>query len=322
MTAAGGSGSASRPVILFVLGMGRSGTSAITRVLSLCGAALPEGMLGAMRGNPTGHWESRAAVNLNDKILHRNGGGWYDPTLRLEAKDAFDAKERAACIAEIREFFSTLPSAPLVVLKDPKITVLTGLWFEAARSAGFDVATVIALRHPHEVVASLTAPGGVSSELSSALWLKFTLVAERNTRSLPRVVVDYANLLDDWRREVARVSAALDVDLNARDESAIDEFLSPDLHNQRHSGPIEEPFGTDWFATVYQQLQAAARDDAWDQGALDRVYESYESSEQTFRTAFQDFQRLRKIHRVFRPSFSKLFYGLRAMTHRRDGTWA
>jgi hypothetical protein len=37
------SGTAARPVALFVLGFGRSGTSALTRVLSLCGAALWDG---------------------------------------------------------------------------------------------------------------------------------------------------------------------------------------------------------------------------------------------------------------------------------------
>jgi hypothetical protein len=322
VTAAPPTGSEARPVVLFVLGMARSGTSAITRVLSLCGGALPEGMLGAMRGNPSGHWESRAAVSLNDKILHRNGGGWYDPTLRLEEEGAFDAKEYAACVAEIRTFLTTLPAAPLVVLKDPKITVLSGLWFEAARMAGLDVVTVIALRHPHEVIASLTAPGGVSSELSSALWLKYTLLAERNTRALPRVFVDYANLLDDWRRETARISAALAIDLNTQDEGAVEEFLTPDLHRQRHSGAMTEPFGTDWFSVVYEELQAAARDDSWDQSALDRVFEAYGTSEQTFRTASGDFQRLQKINRLFRPSFTKLFYEVRAMAQRRSGTWA
>ena len=37
-------GTAARPVALFVLGMARSGTSALTRVLSLCGGTLPAGM--------------------------------------------------------------------------------------------------------------------------------------------------------------------------------------------------------------------------------------------------------------------------------------
>ncbi len=49
---AGQTGTAARPVILFVLGMGRSGTSALTRVLSLCGGTLPAKLVGANAGNP------------------------------------------------------------------------------------------------------------------------------------------------------------------------------------------------------------------------------------------------------------------------------
>ena len=62
--------------------------------------------------------------------------------MRVLEDSAFDAQEKAACIAEIGAFLTGLPAAPLVVIKDPFITVLSGMWFEAARLAGFDVATV------------------------------------------------------------------------------------------------------------------------------------------------------------------------------------
>ena len=46
------------------------------------------------------------------------------------------AKEKAACIVEISAYLETVPAAPLVVVKDPRITTLSELWFEAARLAG------------------------------------------------------------------------------------------------------------------------------------------------------------------------------------------
>ena len=157
MIAAAQGGAGARPVALFVLGMGRSGTSALTRVLSLCGGKLPAGMLGADGINPGGYWEPRAALNLNDKILHRNGTPWYDPIMHLKEEAAFDAGEYADCIAEIGAFFTTLPAAPLVVIKEPRITLLSAMWFEAARLAGFDIKALIAVRHPQEVIASFVA---------------------------------------------------------------------------------------------------------------------------------------------------------------------
>jgi hypothetical protein len=319
---------AAKPVVLFVLGLGRSGTSALTRVLSLCGATLPAGLLGATARNPRGCWEPRAAIHLNEAILRRHGSSGYDLTLRMQEEGAFDAEENAACVEKIRAFLSTLPAAPLVVIKEPKMTALSGMWFEAARLAGFDIATVIAVRHPHEAIASLVRRASgqnyvqVSPELGSAWWLKYTLLAERSTRGVPRVFVEYANLLEDWRREVKRISAALAINLDAPDEGAIEEFLTPDLQHHRHYGPVAEPFGGDWISAVYEALSAAARDEPFDEAALDRVFAAYRASERGFRTAFKDFDRYRRLNRLMLPSIVKLSLELRAMAHRRRGTWA
>lgn len=318
----------SRPVALFVLGFGRSGTSALARVLSLCGAALPPGLLGATTDNPRGYWEPRAAIHLDEVILRSRGSSGYDISLRRQEEGAFDAGKNAAWIDKIRAYLAALPAAPLVVIKEPKMTALSGMWFEAARLAGFDIATVVAVRHPQEVIGSLAKRAGRqnyvqdSPELTMAWWLRYTLLAERNTRGVPRVFVEYANLLEDWRREVKRISVALAIDLNTRDEGAVDEFLTTDLRHHRNRGALTEPFGSDWISAVYEALSAAARDEPWDESVLDRVYEAYHASERGFRTAFGDFDRYRKLNRLMRPSIMRMSLELLALAHRRRGTWA
>lgn len=318
------SGTTVRPVALFVLGMARSGTSALTRVLSLCGSTLPAGMCGADGNNPRGYWEPRAAIMLNETILRRHASNWYDPTLRLQEEYAFGAEEKSACIAEIAAYLGTLPAAPLVVIKEPRITALSGLWFEAARQVGFDVAAVIAVRHPQEVVASAAKYVQTSAELSSALWLKYNLLAERHTRGMPRVFVDYANLLDDWHREMKRIATTLEIDLDTAEESAIEEFLTSDLRRQRYCGPVADHFGTDWISAVYAALRAAAQDDPLHVSTLDRVFESYQASERDFRMAFTEFHTRTHsvVRRVFRPFIIKRILELGAMLHRRRGAWA
>ncbi|KUH75818.1 hypothetical protein AU184_15365 [Mycolicibacterium novocastrense] len=313
-----------RPVAVFVLGTQRSGTSAITRVLSLSGGALPAGLLGADAGNPRGCWEPRKAISLNEAILNRYGSAWFDPSLRLldELADGSDA--RTACVAEIASYLSTLPAAPFVVIKEPRITVLFNLWFEAARDAGFDVAAVTVLRHPQEVVSSIASSWGLSPELASALWLKYNLLAERSTRGVSRVFVEYANLLEDWRREVGRVSAALGFEVEARDEGAIDEFLTPDLRRQRCGDPVTERFGTHWVSEVYEALCAAGRDGPVDMLALNRVFESYHSSERDFRRVFEDFGKHSSSlkFRLFRPPVVAAAIELAAFANGRKNTWA
>lgn len=322
MTPAARSGTLARPVILFVLGVNRSGTSALARVLSLCGGSLPPRLVGSMPDNPLGHWEPRAANYLNEAILQRHHSTMFDPTLRLQGEGAFGADERSTWIGEIKAFLSTLPAAPtVVVIKDPRITLLSGLWFEAARLAGFDIMAAITVRHPQEVIASMAKRSPATPQLAGALWLKYNLLAERHTREVPRVFVEYTNLLDDWRREAKRISAALGIDLNIEDEGAIEEFLRTDLRLHRYDGPVSELFGSDWVSTAYDALCALARDEPGDHSALDHVFEAYRASEHDFRTVFQDFHRFRRVNRFYRPIALKLNYKVLAMANRRNGTW-
>ena len=311
-----------RPVVLFVLGMGRSGTSALTRVLSLCGAALPGGMMGADSGNERGYWEPRAGLYLNEKFLYRHGSSYFDPTLRLQEEGGLSAEETAAFTAKIRDYLRTLPAAPVVVVKVLHISVLARMWFDAAHQAGYDIAAVLAVRDPQEVIGSLAKLMKASPQLTSALWLKYNLLAERETRGLPRVFVDYSNFLDDWRREIKRISHTLALDLDTGDEGAVEKFLAKDMRHQRQRGPLIEPFGTNWLSVAYQGLSAAARDEPWEEAALDGVFDEYVASEHGFRTAIEDFQgQFNRRYRFSRAFIKPLFEGV-ALIHGRRGTWA
>ncbi|WP_041302843.1 sulfotransferase [Mycolicibacterium rhodesiae] len=309
---------------MFVLGAQRSGTSALTRVLSLCGCRLPAGLLGADTANPRGCWEPRKAIGINEEILYRNDSAWFDPSMRLLDADGFAAGRRAACIVKITSYLSTLSDAPVVVIKEPRITMLSDLWFEAAHRAGFDAVAVIAVRDPREVISSATASWGFSRELSSALWLKYNLLAERLTRGAPRVFIDYRNLLEDWRREVKRTSVALDIDLDGGDEEAVEEFLSPSLRRHRRSGPVTERFIADWIPAVYEELFAAARGESLDVSTLDRVFGSYRADETELLAALDEFrQHVASVrYKLARPAIAKTLIELQAMFHRRKGTWA
>ena len=67
-------------VCLLVLGMHRSGTSALTRLLNIAGAKLPARMMGAAAGNELGHWEPQALADYNDALLADVSSAWHDWT--------------------------------------------------------------------------------------------------------------------------------------------------------------------------------------------------------------------------------------------------
>jgi hypothetical protein len=275
--------------IIFVLGMGRSGTSAITRVLSLCGAHLPEPLLGASESNRPGHWEPIDAININNAFLRRYAASWYDPTLRLQGDIVFSAQEKEAYLEQIRGFLERSHAEPLLVIKEPRITALSGFWFEAMRGTSITAKVVIPIRHPDQVSASLAARDGLSAELANILWLKYNLLAERSCRELPRVFVEYANLLSDWRKEIDRVAERLAVDLSDADAAAIDRFLDPTLQRQRSCGKPSDIFGQTWTSDTYMALSAAARDEPLNLPKLDATFSAFAACERTFRRAVEEF---------------------------------
>ena len=65
-----------KPIGLLVLGMHRSGTSVLTRVLSLLGADLPTHLLPANDGNESGYWESEELSRLQDELLASLNLAW------------------------------------------------------------------------------------------------------------------------------------------------------------------------------------------------------------------------------------------------------
>jgi hypothetical protein len=274
--------------ILFILGVGRSGTSMLARVLSLCGCALPQSLKDANAANPSGYWEPTEALQLNDAFLFRHGATYFDPTLRLQGEVTFPPAVRAAFIGQIRDFLRRCPDVPRLVIKEPRIVALFEFWLQAAREEGIQVKAIIPIRHPQEVVASLSAWVKSPPELWRALWLKYNLLSEHDSRDLPRVFVEYSSLLSDWRREIARIEHALTVDLSCTDGAAIDAFVSRDLHTQKDAGPVVEPFGYPWLAETYAVLSEAARDQPVEGAVLDRILRMYRACERSFRVALDD----------------------------------
>ena len=270
--------------------MGRSGTSALTRVLSLCGGQLPENLLGATDANPTGHWEPMDVLMLNIRFMERHGSTWFDPTLRLQSGYSIDDGEREEYVGEIQKLLDTFPSQPFLIIKEPRIASLAEYWFEACARGGFDIRIVIPVRHPDEVSMSLATRDGVSPELSGMLWLKYNLLAERYSRPYRRVFVEYSNLISNWRHEIERISEKLALELHP-DAEQVDQFIVGKLHRQRSSGKPRDLFSQGWTGQVYAAFSAAARDEQLDEAMLDSVFSAFQSNEHMFRVSLDDFQK-------------------------------
>jgi hypothetical protein len=279
--------------VIFILGISRSGTSALARVLSLCGCALPESLKEANEGNPRGFWEPLETAKFNDEFLFRHDATYSDPSLRLQGELCFTQQETQDYLGQIRAFLRSCPQGAPLLIKDLRITALFDFWLQGARAEGFRVKVIVPIRNPTEVAASLAARAQIqaSLELRQAMWLKYNLLAELHSRQVPRVFTEYSSLLGDWRAQVARISRALDLDLATGAAAAVDAFLTPGLHRQRDLGPITEVFGYPWLSDTYTILSEAARDRPLDVARLDEILRAYRTCERAFRISLDDWRR-------------------------------
>lgn len=249
---------AGRRVIL-VVGMHRSGTSAVTRVLNLLGAELPGALVPAGSGNDLGHWESAEAVALHDRMLWSAGvnvNGVFG--IRPEW---FESPEAAEHVAAVADFVSThAGEAALLAVKDPRMARFVPIWLRALDRLGMEALFVSPFRHPMEVALSMQRrqlrhftdsvwPLG----RGALLWQRYVLTAEAATRGRPRAFVQFDALLEDPSAEMARIARQLRVDWPraGQADAEIAAFLSREHKHENTTAPVA---GSPWIGRVYEQM--------------------------------------------------------------------
>jgi hypothetical protein len=222
--------------LLVVLGMHRSGTSALTGVLSLLGFNAGLRLLPANESNTRGYFESSPLNSRLDALLGAMNRSWSDErTLPTDWLDSDAAKAAKVDLAHLfqQEFDLSRP----MVIKNPRICRLLPLMQSTWHSLGLDVKYVIPLRSPHAVIRSLGRRDAMAPPRAALLYVAHLIEAEYFTRGQPRLFVEYDHLLRDWREVVLLIQQRLQIDGkflsdNIRDHGeAIDHFLSVDLNH-------------------------------------------------------------------------------------------
>lgn len=248
----------SRPrerIAVLVLGMHRSGTSALSRVFSLLGCDLPKTLMSGDEANETGHWESLPISQMDDELLSSAGSQWWDwlpvnPGWYSSPRVA-EFKEKALALLE-----DEFGSSPLFVLKDPRICRIAPFWLDVLDEAGVKPAVVIPVRNPLEVADSLAKRDGFNPALGHLLWLRHVLDAEAATRGMPRLHTSYEGMLAGWPGLVAATQAALGISwprLSPLVSNEIDQSLSDRLRHHRHPAQSvsDNPLLSAWLRESY-----------------------------------------------------------------------
>jgi len=220
---------------IIVLGMHRSGTSAVAGALSSMGVNFGsrEKLIdGHSEVNAKGFWEQRDIVMLNEQLLTAVGSSWEDirdiDVKRFGSDEIHGIKESIKVVLKRDfSFFS------LWGLKDPRICKLLPVWIDIFKEINVTPRFIIVYRHPEEVARSLEKRDSIPLEKAYVLWLSYVLASELFSRGFPRAFVAYDSLLDDWHRAMEKAFSDLSLPFDDQmiNSHAIDSFLSPTLRH-------------------------------------------------------------------------------------------
>lgn len=190
--------------LVLVLGMHRSGTSALTEAIGALGFQMTcgEHLMVEADTNERGHFEDQRVTELNDWILSRHGASWFNP---WPIRGREPGAEELAAVAALWE---TLKSEGVTLLKDPRLSILWRWW---APAWGSDVALKLVeiIRHPSEVAMSLRSRDGFPLAYGEALWFHYVAATHAHTVTQGHPVILLDDLLRTPRSVLETLAAAL-----------------------------------------------------------------------------------------------------------------
>ena len=263
---------------IIVLGMHRSGTSAMMRVINLCGAEIGENLVPPSKYNERGFWENADILELNEKLLQDLNSSWDDIRSLPDDWWTSDIAERYK-----REMISLIGrefnNSHFWGVKDPRICRLLPVWQSILEQIGCKPYYLIIVRNPLEVAASLGERNGFPEGKSCLLWLKHMIAAEKGTRNSSRVFVTYEELLNNWKKLLSRVQGSFRIKLpvNLKDASPeIDSFLEQGMRHNKVTDNvlIEDKYLNRWVRDCYLAVKDATDGE---NGRIVKIFETAEA---------------------------------------------
>jgi hypothetical protein len=229
---------ASGDTCVYVVGMHRSGTSAITGLLCHLGLGAPyeEDQPRASKMNARGFYESLSLCKFDEDLLEHLGGSWLaPPTLGprwWEDDSLSDLKHEGSAL-----FYAAFGKRP-IAWKDPRSIIVLPFWNSFIPGP---VAAVLVYRDPFEVASSLQVRNKFRLTHGFALSERYLRAASQNLDGIPTFVTNYASMLrspdtkcDELMAFLGDVSIKVDPTLKA---SAI-EFLDVSLRHERTESAV------------------------------------------------------------------------------------
>ncbi|GGE46046.1 hypothetical protein GCM10011367_21070 [Marinicauda pacifica] len=253
-----------------VLGMHRSGTSALTRSLEAFGLEQANDLLEANEFNRQGYFEARPVVELNDELLERQARHWADPK-PFDLPGIATVSDWAGQAAKVLRTLFALKRSPLV--KDPRISRTLPVWTEAFATLGHTGKLVILCRNPLSVAASLYRRDGMGFAHALDLWFAYMMEAVRLSRGHDRALVHYETLVADPQGALERLGSALGLAIDGKAGDAAGAIVSADQHHRSDADRLfDHPTAGDHIKRLYAVL---SEDGLGDEAAIETLWQDW-----------------------------------------------
>jgi len=176
---------------IIVIGMHRSGTSAITSVIQAMGVHVghPADLLTPRRDNPKGYFERNDVLAVNRAIMQHHMCNWFD----VSRYDQIDEPLPEELNEQMKAITFKLKGHSPFAMKDPRFCFTLPYWLPHL----FRPVVVLALRHPAFIAHSLKIRNDIPEDKGMALWEVYMRRAMKNIEGLPVVRCQYEDLLED-----------------------------------------------------------------------------------------------------------------------------
>ena len=200
---------------LIVLGMHRSGTSAITRGFKVMGVELGDNLMPPVANeNATGYWEDLDIKALNSEMLHAIGSDWHYLT-PIQSDDIEVLRKKGYFLRAGKLLRKKIGESPVFGFKDPRVAKLLPFWKVVFSQCQLDVSYILTLRHPLSVVMSLAKRDGFEAEKSYLMWLGHVIVSLSETAGEKCILIDYDHLMQSPDFELKRLAKKLDLKIDS-----------------------------------------------------------------------------------------------------------
>jgi len=194
--------------LIFIVGMHRSGTSALGKLLQSAKADFGGNLLDGIEDiNDEGFWEDREFVAFNEYIFKTLCSSWYDFE-RLPGKWWEDDRIKELAYPVENWFRETFANSSLMALKDPRLCRLLPFWKRFFQNMDINPKVLFVYRHPEEVALSLQKRDGFSLEVGYLLWLIYNIDALYYSRTADLHLLDYSQLIKSSEHEISRLKEA------------------------------------------------------------------------------------------------------------------